>query len=210
MIAWLAMIVATVASTTSGTCKASGHSEKNGLAPAAAVDHDRGLAGIVEQQARQHQPVPGDADRLGAEMAHVGVKRFRAGSAEKNRAEHQKAGEAVAEQIGEAVARIERHQHPRMVHNSAHSEHADGEKPQRHDRPEQLADAVAALRLQRKQADQDHRRQGDDIRRNRRHRGLQAFERAQHRDGRRDGAVAIKERGAENAQAQITATVRRA
>jgi hypothetical protein len=34
MIAWLAMIVAMVASKTSGTCKASGHSEKNGLAPA--------------------------------------------------------------------------------------------------------------------------------------------------------------------------------
>ena len=66
--------------------------------------------------------------------------------------------------------------------------------------PNSLPMCFAALRLQRKQAHQDHRRQGDNIRRNRRHRGLQAFERAQHRDGRRDGAVAIEERGAENAR----------
>ena len=35
MIAWLAMMVAMVASATSGTCSAAGHSTKNGLAPAA-------------------------------------------------------------------------------------------------------------------------------------------------------------------------------
>ena len=31
MMAWLAMMVATVASTTSGTCSGAGHSTKNGL-----------------------------------------------------------------------------------------------------------------------------------------------------------------------------------
>jgi hypothetical protein len=121
----------------------------------AALDHDRRLAGIVEQQARQHQPVPGQADRLGAEMAHIGVKRFRSSGAEENGAEHQKAGQAVAEQIGKAVARIERDQHAWMVHDSDQSEHADGDKPQRHDRPEQLADAISPLRLQCKQTHQD-------------------------------------------------------
>ena len=37
MIAWLAMMVAAVASATSGTCSGAGHSAKNGLASVAAV-----------------------------------------------------------------------------------------------------------------------------------------------------------------------------
>jgi hypothetical protein len=97
-----------------------------------------------------------------------------------------------------------------MGDNSAHSEHADSDKPQRHDRPEQLADAIAPLRLQGEQADQDQRRQGDDVRRNRRDRGLQAFERAQDRDRRRNGAVAVKQRGAENAKRDHRDPFRRA
>ena len=72
-------------------------------------------------------------------------------------AEHQEAGHAVAEQIAEPVARIERHQHARMAQDAGKPEHPDGDEPQRHDRAEQLADPRAALRLQREHADQ-HRR----------------------------------------------------
>ena len=133
-------------------------------------------------------------------MPHVGIQGFRPGGAEKHRAEHQKAGEAVAEQIAEAVERIERDQNPRMGDDAGQSERADGHEPQRHDRPEQLADAVAALPLQGEQADQDQRRQRDDIGRDPWHRGLEAFERAQHRDRRRNGAVAVQQRGAEHAE----------
>ena len=42
-------------------------------------EYERALAEIVEQQRRQHQTEPGAADGGGPDMAHVGVKRFRAG-----------------------------------------------------------------------------------------------------------------------------------
>ena len=59
MIAWLAMIVAQVASTTSGTTAQPGASMKNGLPVETGVfDQQRRLAGIAEQQRGQHDAVP--------------------------------------------------------------------------------------------------------------------------------------------------------
>ena len=86
MIDWLAMIVATVASTISG-------SEQKGWAePVEDVVRDRRafqnqgrLAGVVQDEAREDHCRPGKPDRPGAEMAHVGVKRLRSGDAQKYR-----------------------------------------------------------------------------------------------------------------------------
>ena len=77
-------------------------------------------------------------------------------------------------------------------------EHADGDEPQRHDRPEQFADPSAAQRLQAEHADQDEDRERQHIGRKLRHRRLDALERAQHRDRRRDGAVAVEQRRAQD------------
>jgi len=87
MIAWLAMTVAAVASATKGICNAAGQSTKNGLGGDFAVDHDCGLARVVQQQRRQDQAIPGDSDRPRAEVAHVGVERFGAGRAQEHTAE---------------------------------------------------------------------------------------------------------------------------
>ena len=101
MIDWLAMIVATVASATSASCNACGHSVKNGLAPpsAAPSDNDCSLAGVIQHQGRQDQTIPGQPDRPRPEMPHVGIERLGAGRAQKYCAQDQKAGEAVPEQI---------------------------------------------------------------------------------------------------------------
>ena len=117
MIAWLAMMVATVASTTSGTCRDSRaqHEKRIAVRRHGAVDHDRGLAGIVEQQRRQHQAIPGEPDRPRAEMTHVGIKRLGAGGAQEHGAQDEETGEAVPEQVAKAVARIERRQHAGMA-----------------------------------------------------------------------------------------------
>ncbi len=102
-----------MASTTSGSWSGAGHSTKNGLASGrdAAFDHRCRLSRIIEEQHREDKTIPGEADRPGTEVAHIGIERFGAGSAQEHRAENQKAGKAVAEQIGEAVARIERDQY---------------------------------------------------------------------------------------------------
>ena len=84
-----------------------------------AFQHERGLAGVIEDQARKDERRPGQADRPGAEMAHVGIKRLGAGHAQEDAAEHQKARQPAREQIGESRARgSSAQQHRGMLHDS--------------------------------------------------------------------------------------------
>ena len=133
-------------------------------------------------------------------MAHIGVERFGAGDAEEDAAQHQEAREAVGGDEACAVIRVDRLQHGRVLRDAPQAERADGREPQQHDRPEGGADARGPERLDREQRQQDddggrhhvvvHRRRGD----------IEAFERRQHGDRRRDRAVAIDQRGAEKAE----------
>ena len=76
----------------------------------------------------------------------------------------------------------------------------DGGKPDHHDRPEQAGDAGGAAPLRRKQHDQDGgRERGDDMTEG----GickLEAFDRGEHRDRRRDHRVSEKHRSANDAK----------
>ena len=104
MIDWLAMTVATVASTMSGVSSGAGTEIVEDVALGRrAFDHDRRLSRVVEHEAREHDAIPGEPDRPGAEMAHVGVKRLGAGHAEKHAAEHQKSVHPARHQIFRAV-----------------------------------------------------------------------------------------------------------
>ena len=53
--------------------------EERVLARLGIRQQQRALADVVDDQRRQHQREPGDANRLAAEVAHVGVERFGAG-----------------------------------------------------------------------------------------------------------------------------------
>ena len=110
-----------------------------------------------------------------------------------------KAGHPVSEQVAEPVTRIDRRQHAGMVQDAVNAEYADGDEPHRHDRPEQPADPPAAQGLQAEHADENEHRERQHIGRELGNRRLDPFERAQHRDRRRDGAVAIEQRRAQNA-----------
>ena len=55
-----------------------------------AGEHDCGLTGIVEDEGREDDQAPREADRRRAEMAHVGVERLGPGHAKEHPAEHQK------------------------------------------------------------------------------------------------------------------------
>ena len=64
IIAWLAMIVAIVENTTSATCKLAGIARKTDcLPPPDAIDHDRGLAGVIERRVGRTRPY--QANRIG-------------------------------------------------------------------------------------------------------------------------------------------------
>ena len=79
----------------------------------------RALAEIVQDQRREHQRKPRQADRLLAEVSHVGVQRFPAGDDEEHGAEHGEAGEAVGGKERDGVTRIERAEDRRQAHDPA-------------------------------------------------------------------------------------------
>ena len=75
MIAWLAMIVAMVASPTIDRPRGRQTKERIAVHRRLAKEK-RDLPGIIEQQRRQHDDVPGGADRIPADVAHIGIHSF--------------------------------------------------------------------------------------------------------------------------------------
>ncbi len=73
------------------------------------------------------------------------------------------------------------------------SENRNGDEPDHHDRPEQSADLRSAAALNEEQADKNDERQRNDKRAQQMAADTKPFDRTQHRDGRREHAVAIKE-----------------
>ncbi len=55
----------------------------------AALEEQRALAEVVEEQAREHDRGPGEADRRPTEVSHVGVQRLATGDAQHDRTEQQ-------------------------------------------------------------------------------------------------------------------------
>ena len=83
-----------------------------------AFQHERCLSGVVQDQAWKHDRKPGEFDRPPAEMTHIGIERLGAGDTEKHRAQYQKAGRPMREQIRKTVDGIECGKHGRVLHNA--------------------------------------------------------------------------------------------
>ena len=75
------------------------------------------LAEIVEHQGRQHKKEPGLPDRLGAEMPHVGVERFRAGHRKNHGPHGHQCQPTVLEQKAQAMQRVDRSENARIGHD---------------------------------------------------------------------------------------------
>ena len=82
------------------------------------------------------------------------------------------------------------------------AQHGNRQKPDERDRAEELANAAGAPLLHGKQAKQHHQRERNHVLLEMGRNHLQPLHRGQHRDGRGNDAVAIKQRGAENAHRQ--------
>ena len=76
----------------------------------------------------------------------------------------------------------------------------DHQEPSDHDRPEQSADTVRAVLLDREDANDDRHGDRDHVGLEQRRGHLEALDRAEHGDRRRDHAVAVEQSGAEDAQ----------
>src|SRR5882762_6104723 len=159
-----------------------------------ARDGDGCLSRVVEYQAGKHDGRPGELDRPRAEMTHVGVQRLGACHAQEHATEHERAGCAAVQQEVQADQRVQRIQYRRMPDQSPQPEQRHRREPQRHHRTEGAPDARGSLRLQREQRAQNDHRRRQHVRTELRHRDLEPFERRQHRDGGRDGTVAVDQR----------------
>ena len=96
------------------------------------VEEERRLAGIVEEERRQHDPVPGGHDRISADMPHIGVKRLAPGDRQEDAAENGKATPPVVHQEGDRMSRVECGEHLRMVQYAGDTERRDHTEPQQH------------------------------------------------------------------------------
>ncbi len=158
----------------------------------------RSLAEIIQDQSGQDNREPAEADRQAAEMAHIRIHRLGAGDREKGGAEHGKTdARSRIEQVDQRMMRAQCAQDLRCANDPAQAEHADREEPDQHDRPENVADERGSLALNQEQANQDRDADRNDDRRELGCVELEAFHGAQDRDCRRDDAVAIEQRGAD-------------
>jgi hypothetical protein len=173
-------------------------------------EQHRALAEVVEHERRHRHAEPGRADRPLAEVAQVGIERLGAGHAEHHRPEGDERNRRMAEQEQQRVVRRERLQDRDVVANVGQAEHCKDDEPHRHHRAEQPADALGTVTLEEKESGENDERDRHDPGVQSRGRDLQALDRGEHRDRRRDDAVAEEDRGPENADEEQTATQLRA
>ena len=160
----------------------------------------RALAEVIERQRGQHEAPTRRAHRQCAEVAHVGVERLGAGDGEHDAAQREESEHADGREETDRIERIERQQHLRRLHDSHDAEPPSVTNHSDHDRAEQCADAAGAALLDREQHDQTTSVSGITYGLKRGRRDLEPFDRREHRDGRRDRAVAVEERRAEEPQ----------
>ncbi|MCY1365508.1 hypothetical protein D9M69_523550 [compost metagenome] len=106
----------------------------------------------------------------------------------------------MLDQKAHRPARVERRQHLRLLQHLPEPGQAQHQEPQQHHRPEDLADHAGAFFLHHEQPDEDGHRDRDHRALQNRRLHLQALDRRQHRDGRRDQAVAVEHGRAHQAQ----------
>lgn len=155
------------------------------------------LAEIIQQQCRQRQAIPGEQDRFAPKMTDIGEERLGSRDRQNHGAQHVIAGDAVAEQEADGIERVERDQNGRAMHQPDQTQHADGDEPQAHDRAEHLPHPIGATRLEEKQSNQDAGGERHDERLKNARRDIEPLDRREHRDRRRDHAIAIQHRRAE-------------
>jgi hypothetical protein len=93
----------------------------------------------------------------------------------------------------QAMERIQRREDGRLPNDCEGTEQSNGQEPDKHDRPEDGADALCPVPLKEKEHEQNRNRDRDDEMLQRRSRDLQPLDRAQDGNGRSNHAVAIEQ-----------------
>ena len=166
-------------------------------------DQQRGLSEVVEHERRQGNRKPCKPDWHLTKVSHIGIHGFAAGHREKGSAENGEADvEILVDQKIEGIKRAHGGEHIGSSDDAVDAEQCNHKKPTEHHRPEYIADEAGAFPLHDEKPDQDDDGEWHHSRRQRRRIDLQAFNGAEHGDGRRDGAVTIKQRRTNEADDQ--------
>jgi hypothetical protein len=123
-------------------------------------------------------------------VRQIGVERLDARYAEHDRTEDEKSEDAVVNDEGHRMARIERREHLRAARDRRDAEGRDRQKPDRHHGAEERADALGTARLYDEESDQNREGDRNDqrLRVGRDH--AEPFHGGNNGDRRRDDAVA--------------------
>ena len=160
----------------------------------------RALPEIIEQQARHDEAEPGKAHRAPAEMAHIGIQRFRSRHGQHHRAQCEERDEPVTDEKLDRVIRVERPQDVGILGNLVQAETCDYGEIDDHHRGEKRAHFCRPAALQNEQKDQQNKRNRNDQRVQPVIDDGQTFHRRQHRNRRRNHAVPVEQRCRENAK----------
>ena len=125
-------------------------------------DDEGTLTQIVEQQGWQDDGRPSHADRVFAEMAHVGVKGFATCADQKNTAKNHQCQPGLVHQHAKAVAWVESQEYIRVIENMTDTHNGDDDKPQHGQGRKNCCHTSSALILEGKQGDEDCQRDGHD------------------------------------------------
>ncbi len=163
-------------------------------------EHQRGLAEIVQGQARRDEPEPGHLDRAAPEMPKIGEQRLRPRHRQEHGAERDQRPRPVAEQVMQGVPGVEGREHARIVVDVRQGGQAKRQEPDHHDRPEEGRDLARPPALDEEQRHDDRDRDRQHVMLEGRRDELDALHRRQHRDRRGDDGVAVEQGRTEQPQ----------
>ena len=135
-------------------------------------------------------------------MAQIGIQGLGTRDAEHHRPQNNEGDAGVGPHEQHRVMRAERLENARVRDDLRHAQHGNHYKPDQRDGAKKLANAGCAMFLNREQAKQNHQRDWDHALGKSWRYDFKPFNGRQHRDGRCDDAIAIKQRGAKNTHHQ--------
>ena len=133
-------------------------------------------------------------------MPEIGIERLSTRDSEEDSPQRHEADQPVVHQEVHGMKRVETHQHPGMIEDVIKARHGEAQEPEQRDGAEEGRHPCRSLRLHEEQRDDDRKRNGHHIGLEGRCDDLEALDRREHRDRRRDDGIAIEQCCPDHAQ----------
>jgi len=168
--------------------------------------NQRALSEIIEKQGGEDEGKPRNANRPTPEVTHIRIQRFGPRHCQHHRTEKNECSKPMRDEELDSIPWVHCLQYFRRNCNLCNAKQSDRREPHSHDGTEDPADFRRPFLLDHEEADENPNSDWHYQYFQRRCRDLEAFDRTEHRNRRRDDTVAIKERGADQAENDDVAT----